>query len=97
MLTKVLLPILIYAPSLALLEGWVLSLLWKWYALPAGAPKVPMFSFIGLCLFLAALKGTTNNAASESSLDVCLKGAVGLLFLLFVGWFVLWVFEPAGF
>jgi len=79
---------------LAILRGWVLSILWGWFVTPTFSIAVPPLSFvIGLALTISYL--TQSNAYikdkyRERPASIAVQGLTLPFFALLVGWIVTW-------
>lgn len=54
-----------YIP-VALLDGWVMSILWRWFMVTAfGLPALSVVAAIGVCICIHSFIATTNNCKQE--------------------------------
>jgi hypothetical protein len=79
----------------ALMNGWVLSILWGWFVLPLfGLPSLSIPKAIGLALVVGVL--TKQDTQSESSnketsnpiMALIARAVFAPLFVLLIGWVV---------
>jgi hypothetical protein len=75
----------------AMLNGWVLTMLWGWFVSPLfGLPPLSIPQAIGLCLVVSMMVGT-SRASKDSDKDWTNLLAVGVgtpLLVLAMGWIV---------
>lgn len=84
---------LIYLPVSCVVHGWLISILWAWFAVPLGAPTIGVAHAVGLsCLagsFLYRLSRRDDTQAPDTLGEVVLGMTVKLvvfsLILLLVG------------
>lgn len=90
----VLLVLLIVTPLMAILQGWVLTVLWSWFVVPTfGLPELSIAVAIGLSLIVGMFKGYSTTRKSEDLETSEKVGQVivmifGPFFVLFLGWIV---------
>jgi len=90
----VLLVLLIVTPLVAILQGWVLTVLWSWFIVPTfGLPELSIAVAIGLSLIVSMFRGYNNTTKNENLEKSEQVGKVivllfGPLFVLFLGWIV---------
>jgi len=90
-----------YMPFGYVLNGWVLSILWRWYIAPLGLPAITIPSAIGVSLVVGFLtvrgssKDHTDDRSSEDKLRDCFTNLAAAivhpLLVLLIGWIV-WQF-----
>jgi len=79
---------------IAILDGWILCILWRWFIVPLfGLPELNIGSAIGISLIIGLLTGKkTDNQKKEEKENgktgksfniICIP-----LLILFVGWIV---------
>lgn len=49
------------SPVLYMLNGWVLSILWKWFIVPFGAPNISIPVAIGIAIVIGFLTKQTES------------------------------------
>lgn len=49
------------------LRGYVLSILWRWFAVPLGMPAIGVSVSIGFCLLLGLAMASPSKAARRTS------------------------------
>lgn len=55
----------VYIP-VALLDGWVMSILWRWFMVAAfGLPALSVVMAIGVCICIHSFISTVNNCKQE--------------------------------
>jgi uncharacterized SAM-binding protein YcdF (DUF218 family) len=70
----------------ALLEGWVLSVMWRWFIVPLGVPALTIPAAIGVALVVGMLTHQTRNS-DEIEWETLLASAfINPLLALVVGW-----------
>ena len=90
-------PVIVIMAASALVDGFVVSRLWNWFAVPAlGARPLGMVAAFGLTLVVAYIRANvkrTKDAAKKSWADVLLDGVYAVAtsaaygaFLLGIGW-----------
>lgn len=71
-------------PISAIFNGWVLSIMWKWFIMPFGLPSISIAEAIGLSLIFSFLKGgyttQSDKKEKESVAYIVIRG----LFLSFM-------------
>lgn len=56
---------IVYIP-IALLDGWVMSILWRWFMVAAfGLPALSVVMAIGVCICIHSFISVTNNCKQE--------------------------------
>lgn len=68
--------ILFVLPVSTIFNGWILSIMWKWFIVPFGAPDISIAAAIGLSLIFSFLKGgsTSQSKDEESVAYLILRG-----------------------
>lgn len=91
----VFLVLLVVTPLVAILQGWVLTVLWSWFVVPTfDLPELSIAVAIGLSLIVGMFRGynttTTKDENEETSTKVAKVVVLffGPLFVLFMGWIV---------
>lgn len=83
---------LILIPLIAILQGWVLTVLWGWFIIPTfRAPELSIAVAIGLTLVIGMFKGINIKNAEKSSDDRLTEAIATVLMpfvFLFLGWIV---------
>jgi len=76
--------------ALAILRGFVLSILWQWFALPLGLPEIGVAHAIGIALIVAMLAHQHSHEKQESDdpMASVLAGFLSTLLFLLVGWII---------
>ena len=84
----------IVTPLVAIIQGWVLTVLWSWFVVPTfRLPELSIPVAIGLSLIVGMFKGYNNPEKTENE-DVYVKVTkvvmlfVGPFIVLFLGWIV---------
>ncbi|MDD3481024.1 MAG: hypothetical protein PHW75_02250 [Patescibacteria group bacterium] len=75
----------------AIVDGFVLSILWGWFLVPLGAPSITIPIAIGIALIAGMLVDTSTLARKkgEEAFSAILTGIfLRPIFALFVGWIV---------
>jgi hypothetical protein len=69
-----------------LVRGFVLSVLWGWFAVPLGAPALGVVSALGLSVLLSYLlhHTTGNKSLSDVFIEALAALSVGYVFHLFM-------------
>jgi hypothetical protein len=75
----------------AVLRGWVLSILWRWFAVPMfGLPGIGIAEAVGVALIVAMLTHEHRREPKSESTSDSLTDAAAVflrpLFALLVGW-----------
>lgn len=79
--------------SIAVLRGWVLSILWAWFLVPMGLPPISIPYAIGISLVFGMLaKDSYSKSDDDDTREDTIKRLVGIyvapLLILFIGWIV---------
>jgi len=75
--------------GLALLNGWVLSVLWGWFVVPTfGLPSLSVVEAIGIALIAAFLTHQYHSVPKEKTREYYLILFFSPLIALFIGWLV---------
>jgi hypothetical protein len=72
----------------ALLEGWVLSVMWRWFIVPLGAPVISIPAAIGIALLAGMLTHQTRNPDEVEWEHLLSSALIAPPFILLVGWVV---------
>ena len=88
----------VVAPFSYIVNGWVLAVLWRWFAVPLGLPSLTVPYAIGVALIVGFLthqqsspRGKDDRTQDEKVADgiaALLYSFVGPLFTLGIGWIV---------
>ena len=79
---------LAFVTVLAILRGWVLSILWGWFIVPFfGLPVLNIPYAIGIALVISYL--TVSSSKKNDDIDYWRSTATPL-FALLIGWIVTW-------
>jgi len=82
---------LILIPTIAILQGWVLTILWSWFIVPTfHAPELSIAVAIGLTLVVGMFKEIKINTKEKSS-DEKLTEAIAVVIMPFVFLFLGWI------
>jgi len=84
--------VLIMIPLIAILQGWVLTVLWGWFIVPTfRAPELSIAVAIGLTLIVGMFKDINIKNSEKSSEDRLVEAIATVLtpfVFLFLGWIV---------
>ncbi len=70
-------------------QGWVLAVLWEWFAVPLGAPAITIPGAIGIAVLLSTLVMRRNpKSADDPWHDPFVFYAIKPVVALCVGWIV---------
>lgn len=71
-------------------EGYVLSILWKWFAMPLfnGLPALSLVHAIGISALVGLLthQGGYKKPTEEESIRIMVYGVINPTFVLLIGW-----------
>jgi hypothetical protein len=87
--------VLLLSPLLYLYDGWALSLLWLWFAVPAlDVPALGVVQAAGLCLVVSFLRDHVQyrDHVADVSSNLALILTRPLIYVA-VGWAFLWLFR----
>jgi len=81
------------AAFMAVVRGWCLTYLWKWFIIPVfpGTTQLTVYSAVGLCLvlgFLFPIPGTSGSKDKKESRTEIFIHTSAPLISLFIGWLV---------
>ena len=83
---------LVLIPLLAILQGWVLTVLWGWFVVPTfHAPELNIVTAIGLTLVVGMFKGysvKTGKKSENEKLTEAVAVVIMPFIFLFLGWIV---------
>lgn len=89
---------LTFATAMACLQGWAIYVLWNWFLVPAGAPRLPTLAFVGAVLILELVRRRRGDAEKMKTagrlIELFVEGALTILCGLAIGWAVIFLFGP---
>lgn len=89
-----LLILIVLVPVMAVMQGWVLTILWGWFVVPTfGLPQLSIAVAIGFSLIVSLFRGaqqskTPDERSTEEKVGQALVLFFGPLIVLFFGWIV---------
>lgn len=73
----------------ALLSGWVLSLVWKWFVAPLGIPTIGVFHAVGLSLAIQLfIAKSTQSEEKRHPLEIFATSSALMLTIMGMSWLV---------
>ena len=79
----------------ALMNGWVVTILWEWFIVPVlGLPSLALVPAIGFALTVGVLTKNTNlqtnkdKTTMETASELFALAVIQPLFTLFMGWII---------
>lgn len=75
--------------AMALWRGFVVSCLYRWFAVPLGAPELSLGSVVGLGLLITLVfhRFEIRTLTEQEKKNVAVQAIVGPALVLLVGWF----------
>lgn len=77
---------LLVSPLLVVLNGWVGSLMWRWFVVPLGAPPIGTGWAIGLVCIVAVFAGSRATDDEDDLVKAVIFTVLQPLFLLLLGY-----------
>lgn len=72
----------------SILEGLVLSVMWGWFLVPLGAPKIGVALAIGVSLIVGMLTHQHSKSEDGEWVEKIVGAFLGPLLILCIGWIV---------
>lgn len=72
----------------AVIEGFVLTVLWRWFMVPLGAPLLTIPTAIGIALIVGMLTHQHSKQDDDAWIHKLVGGLTGPPLILCVGWVV---------
>lgn len=87
---------LLWTPLAVLINGWMMSLFWAWFAVPMGAPKIGVAHAIGLGALVSLITHHVDlKDDGEPAWRLFVKGTLVFVLLRVVYFVVAWMAHVA--